>query len=151
MLIKVYTDGACSNNGYENAIGGYAFALFREGEEDPYYSLAKGPIHDTTNNECELLAVLTGCKEAAREKEGNIVVYSDSAYIMNCYKDKWYKKWQKNGWKNAKKEPVANKELWEQIIPFFEDKRFSFQKVKGHADDARNNYVDKLAVMAKES
>jgi ribonuclease HI len=78
-----------------------------------------------------------------------IVVYSDSAYVINCYKQKWYKKWQVNGWINSKKQPVANKELWEQLIPYFENPFFSFEKVAGHADNKYNNLVDEMAVKAK--
>ena len=80
-----------------------------------------------------------------------LTIVTDSAYIHNCYSQKWYIKWRQNGWVNSKKEPVANKDLWEQIIPYFDNPNFKFEKTKGHADDTRNNYVDKLAVAAKES
>ena len=75
--------------------------------------------------------------------------YTDSAYIHNCYSQGWWKKWVINGWINSKKQPVANKELWELIIPLFNNKQFSFYKVKGHQGDYWNEYVDKLAVSAK--
>jgi ribonuclease HI len=70
--------------------------------------------------------------------------------LHNCYTQKWYKNWEVNGWRNSKKEPVANKDLWEQLIKWFEMPEFEFKKVKGHAtDDSEftkwNNYVDELA------
>lgn len=79
-----------------------------------------------------------------------MIVYSDSAYIINCYKQKWYNKWQINDWKNSKKEPVANKELWEQLIPYFDNVMFSFEKVPGHAGHVYNEMVDQMAVQAKK-
>ena len=80
-----------------------------------------------------------------------ITIRTDSAYCHNCYTQKWYKNWQKNGWKNSKKEPVANKTLWLQLIPFFENTNFIFEKVKGHTGAKDwNNEVDKLAVEARK-
>lgn len=56
------------------------------------------------------------------------------------------------GWRNSKKEPVANRELWERLIPYFENPRFSFEKVKGHSGEKDwNDYVDRLAVEAKKT
>ena len=78
------------------------------------------------------------------------LIYSDSAYCINCYKDKWWVKWEQNGWINSKKQPVQNKELWKRLIPFFKDARFIFKKVAAHQNNYWNNYVDELAVKAKE-
>ena len=59
--------------------------------------------------------------------------------------------WLKNNWLNSKKEPVKNRELWESLIPYFkQDQIFHFVKVKGHANDEWNNYVDKMAQAAAE-
>lgn len=150
MAFYVYTDGATSNNGYANSRGGWAAAVYKDQEIRPLKEMS-GHIDNTTNNECEMVAVIMGISMIEFLAQiSPIVVVTDSAYIYNCYSQKWYKKWQTNGWLNSKREPVANKELWEEIIPYFEDSRFSFEKTKGHADDARNNYVDKLAVAAKE-
>ena len=79
-----------------------------------------------------------------------VVVRTDSAYIHNCYSQKWYIGWEKNGWKNSKKEPVKNKELWEILIQAFKNPNISFEKVKGHEDDLWNNFCDKLAVESAE-
>ena len=64
--------------------------------------------------------------------EEEIEVFSDSSYVMNCFRDKWYVNWQKNGWKNSKKEPVENRELWEELIALAEKHKVSFYRVKGH-------------------
>ena len=50
----------------------------------------------------------------------SIKIYTDSAYLHNCVKQKWYVNWQNNGWKNSKKEPIANRDLWERLINYFE-------------------------------
>jgi ribonuclease HI len=77
-----------------------------------------------------------------------IVVYTDSAYLHNCYAQKWYRSWQMNGWKNSKKQPVANRDLWERLIPYFELPEVEFVKVKGHAGNKYNEIVDTMAQIA---
>jgi len=151
-MYTIYTDGATSGNGYEGAQGGWAWILL---EEEEIIAERAGHVDNATNNICELKAIIDACECACvwLMSEGivdfEIVVYSDSAYVINCYKQKWYKKWQVNGWINSKKQPVANKELWEQLIPYFENPFFSFEKVAGHADNKYNNLVDEMAVKAK--
>lgn len=145
-MIYIYTDGACSGN---PGPGGSAFIVV-ENEEKIYEW--KMPIPEATNNICELIAIIEGCTWAKEfyplEK---ITIRTDSAYCHNCYTQKWYKNWQKNGWKNSKKEPVANKTLWLQLIPFFENTNFIFEKVKGHTGSKDwNDEVDKLAVEARK-
>lgn len=148
-MYYLYTDGATSNNGYENSYGGWAAVLYKDENKEPI-NVIQGYIKPATNNICELTAMIEGLK-ITNSFVALITVVTDSAYIYNCYAQKWYKKWQSNGWINSKCEPVANKELWEQLIPYFENSLYKFEKTKGHADDARNNYVDKLAVAAKEN
>lgn len=145
--MKLYTDGATSNNGYEGSVGGWAYLLVNE--VDNILLQASGKVVGTTNNICEMIAIIRGCS-AASSFSAFITVCSDSAYIINCYKEKWYKKWQSNGWLNSKGQPVANKELWEQLIPFFESDKFEFEKVQGHSGNHYNEIVDKMAVEAKE-
>lgn len=144
-MCEIYTDGATSSNGYEGATGGWSFVV-----ADDSNLLRTGHVENATNNICEMLAIINACKFAENSLYTEpIVIYSDSAYVINCYKQKWYKKWQLNGWINSKKQPVANKELWEQLIPYFENNKFDFVKVKGHADNKYNILADKLAVEAK--
>lgn len=143
--MKIYTDGATSKNGYEGSKGGWAWIIV---DNNSIIQQGIGSAAEVTNNQCELMALIEACEAAAKIDE-YFDVYSDSAYCINCYQQKWYKKWQTNGWVNSKKEPVANKELWQLLIPFFENSNFNFIKVKGHADDKWNNYVDRRAVEAR--
>lgn len=145
--MKIYTDGATSNNGAANAQGGWAYVIIND--VDTIVAQDHGHIDNATNNICELTALIKAC-EAAKAFPTSFIIYSDSAYAINCYKQQWYKKWKINGWKTSAKLPVANKELWEKLIPFFEDNKYNFEKVKGHANDKWNNLVDELAVRAKE-
>ena len=155
MIYKLYTDGATSKNGYEGAYGGYGWALIAN---EKLIEEGHSHVSQATNNICELKGMIEGCRIANSiiEPFDVVLVYSDSAYIVNSYKQGWYKAWERNGWVNSKKQPVANKELWEELIPFFENPNFKFEKVKGHSTDKSshsywNNYVDRLAVEAKEN
>lgn len=146
-MIYIYTDGACSRN---PGPGGSSFIAV-ENEEKIYEW--KMPIPEATNNICELIAIIEGCTWAKEvyplEK---ITIRTDSAYCHNCWAQKWYENWLRNGWKNSKKEPVANKTLWLQLIPFFKDENFTFEKVKGHTGkNDWNDMVDKLAVIARNT
>lgn len=153
MIYKIYCDGAVSNNGYENAIGGWAYVilddkdtiLFEENNFEKY----------ATNNRMELYSCYKGLDKLLTEitlkEEDKIEVYTDSAYLHNCYSQKWYLSWLKNNWLNSKKQPVANKNLWQLIIPFFENEKVDFFKVKGHNNNYWNEYVDSLAVAAKKN
>lgn len=149
-MIKLYTDGATSNNGKDGARGGWAFAIVEDDEiTNAYY----GPItgDKITNNVAELSAVMMGLRaimgsfpERVRANEP-IEIYSDSAYFCNCIKDKWYVNWQQNGWINSKKQPVENRELWEEILRLLSCGNISVNKVKGHSNNEINNLVDGLA------
>lgn len=147
-MMKIFTDGAVSNNGYENSRGGWAYIILDE--NDNVIRSASGHVEPATNNICELMGLIEGCRAACEfNREEDVVVYTDSAYAQRCYKEGWWKKWQTNGWINSKREPVANKDLWQKLIPFFRSSRFSFEKVPGHSGVYWNEYVDKLAVLAK--
>ena len=145
----IYTDGSCRGNGKTENCGGYAFVILNENEE--VISKASKQELNTTNNRMEMKAVINGISEAINCLNSNdfiIEVYTDSAYIHNCRTQRWYKSWKNNGWKNSKREPVKNKDLWEILSFFFEDKRFIFNKVKGHAGNKFNELVDAMAVAA---
>ena len=145
----IYTDGSCLGNGRTENCGGYAFIILNE-DEEIISKISKQELN-TTNNRMEMKAVINGISEAINYLNSNdfiIEVYTDSAYIHNCRTQRWYKSWKNNGWKNSKKEPVKNKDLWEILSSFFEDKRFIFNKVKGHAGNKFNELVDTMAVAA---
>ena len=142
--VELYTDGATRANGTNKARGGWAYVFNGTfGSKTGY-----GGELNTTNNRMELTAIINGIGAALdyyKDYEVDMCIYSDSAYVINCYKEGWYKNWQKNGWINSARKPVANKDLWEILIPYFEDKKFEFYKVKGHSTNELNNKVDALA------
>ena len=149
MFYKIYCDGAASNNGYSNAIGGWAYIILNDKEEIVYEesNFEKG----ATNNRMELYAAYMGLYKLLSDFKDveKVEVYTDSAYLHNCISQQWYKSWIKNNWKNSKKQPVANKNLWEYLIPYFMSPQITFLKVKGHSDNKWNEYVDNLAVAAR--
>jgi ribonuclease HI len=151
MKYKIYCDGAASNNGYENAIGGWAFVVLDEEENIVFEEV--DVFKGATNNRMELYAAYAGIWLLLDRKQDveHIDVYTDSAYLHNCITQKWYENWMRNGWVNARKEPVANKHLWQHLIPYFTDERIDFHKVKGHNGDKWNEYVDNLAVEARKN
>ena len=135
----VYTDGACRGN---PGPGGWGWVV----PDGPW---ANGFDPDTTNQRMELMAVL----DALRTIEGPVEVVSDSTYVVNCFRDGWWKGWLKRGWKNSKKEPVANRDLWEPLIELYRSREdeITFTWVKGHAGDEYNDIADRLAVEASHT
>jgi len=97
----------------------------------------------------ELLAVLEALR-TLRASDGScrIEVVSDSTYVVNCFRDRWWVNWQRNGWKNSKRQPVANVDLWEPLVELATGGGVTFRWVKGHSGDPMNDLVDALAVAA---
>ena len=77
-----------------------------------------------------------------------VVVVSDSTYVVNCFRDNWWVRWEANGWRNAKKQPVANADLWQPLVELVGPLDVTFRWVKGHSGDRLNELVDPLAVAA---
>lgn len=138
-VLSIYTDGACSGN---PGVGGWAAVLLYQGHEKEIF----GSEGQTTNNQMELLAVIKALECIKRPVK--TVVYSDSSYVINAFKQGWIKSWQRNNWLNSAKKPVSNKELWQRLIPLVERYQVTFVKVKGHSDNKYNNRCDFLAVKA---
>lgn len=134
--VTIYTDGACSGN---PGPGGWGAILEFKGIEKEI----SGFEANTTNNRMELTAAV---KALSLLKEDCIVkLYSDSAYLVNGFQQKWILGWQKNGWKNSKKEPVLNSDLWKELVALDKRHRITWIKVKGHNDNVKNNRCDELA------
>jgi ribonuclease HI len=134
-ITLAYTDGACSGN---PGPGGWAWAV-------PDGPFASGAEAHSTNQRMEV----TAAYEAVRANPGRLEVVSDSTYVVNCFRDRWHEGWVKRGWKNSKKEPVANRDLWEPFIDLvLERGDVTFRWVKGHSTDPMNDLVDRLAVEA---
>jgi ribonuclease HI len=133
--LSVWTDGACSGN---PGPGGWAWAT-RDGRQD------SGGAPLTTNQRMEIQAAL----EAVRALDGPLVVVSDSTYVVNCFRDRWWQGWLARGWLTSAKKPVANRDLWEPLVTTVLDRGdVSFRWVKGHSGDPMNDLVDQLAVAA---
>ena len=140
--VTIYTDGACSGN---PGPGGWG-AILMMGENKKEIS---GGSANTTNNIMELTAVIEALKMLKRPCKVN--VYSDSAYVVNAFIQKWIYGWMKKGWKTAGNEPVKNKELWQELYELTKIHDVTFNKVKGHADNEFNNRCDELARIQRDS
>jgi ribonuclease HI len=141
--LVIYTDGACSGN---PGPGGWAWAVAPTGEP----SGAGGEAH-TTNQRMEIMAVLDALRTFAgpdTDEPAPVHVVSDSTYVVNCFRDRWYAKWERNGWRNSQRQPVANADLWRPLIALVQGGDVSFAWVKGHSGDPMNDLVDRLAVAA---
>lgn len=134
--ITLYTDGACSGN---PGVGGWGNILEYNGVEKEF----SGVEELTTNNRMELVAVINGLK--ALKEPCEVDIYSDSAYVVNAFKEKWIFSWQQNAWKTAGKKEVKNVELWQELLQLVNVHKVTWHKVKGHADNAKNNRCDFLA------
>lgn len=139
-MITIYTDGACSGN---PGPGGWGAVLIYR---DKYKEISGGEPA-TTNQRMELTAVIEALR--ALSVEGwDVEVYSDSAYLVNAFNQGWLDRWQANGWKNSKKEPVANQDLWQELLKLCRKNRVRLKKVPGHAGDHWNERCDALARQA---
>ena len=137
--VTIYSDGACSGN---PGPGGWA-AIVIDGDEERELSGAEAR---TTNQRMEIRGALEGLRSLDRPR--HVDLYSDSAYVVNCFRDKWYERWLRNGWKNAQKKPVENRDLWEALIAEVERHTVAWHKVAGHSGDLLNDRADRLAVAA---
>jgi ribonuclease HI len=142
-----YTDGA---SGGSRGAGGYGVVLTWRGKTEEI----SGGERDTTNLRMEVTAA---CVALETIDEGHVVtVYSDSSYLVNCMRRCWYETWRKNGWLNYRREPVANRDLWERLLQAtLRHREVRWKKVKGHQKTrgphkTGNDRADELAVAAKK-
>jgi len=141
--VVVYTDGACRGN---PGPGGWAWAV-------PGGRYASGAEAHTTNQRMEITAVLEALRTLLPEAPERIDVVSDSTYVVKCFTDRWWEGWQRRGWTNSQRKPVANRDLWEPLIELAlsPDVPVNFRWVKGHSGDRWNDRVDELATLAADS
>lgn len=138
QTVRVYTDGACSGN---PGPGGWAWATAPRGEVR-----ASGGEGHTTNQRMEIVATLRAL-EHFYEEDVDVIVVSDSNYVVKCFQDRWWEGWLSRGWKNSQRQPVANRDLWEPLIALVRRRGgVTFEWVKGHSGDPMNDLVDALAV-----
>ena len=139
MKFKIYTDGACSGN---PGPGGWGAVIFDEENNQKNIS---GNDKNTTNNRMELLAAIMALKKI--KSNSDVVIYTDSIYVKNGITE-WMVKWEKNGWKNANKKPVKNKDLWLKLNVLCKKSNVYWKWVKGHSTNKYNNLADELATRA---
>lgn len=139
-LVQIYTDGSCLNN---PGPGGWA-ALMRYNMTEKMFS---GGRHDTTNNQMELQAVISGL--SVLTKACKVELYTDSKYVIDGY-TRWLDGWKQRGWKKSNKKPVLNKELWEELDEKAQIHSINWHWVKGHSGHAENERVDQLARLEAE-
>lgn len=140
-MIEIYTDGSAMKNR-----SGWGFVVLVDGEK-VYEKAGKEQVGDT-NQLMELIAAMEACDWAMNSQyyaDHDVTIYSDSAYLINCYKDKWYISWENNGWKNSKGETVANLLEWRYLVKIFKNPKFTFEKVKAHCGHLYNERADALA------
>ena len=137
---RIYTDGACRGN---PGPGGWAWASGKD-----HY--ASGAEAHTTNQRMEVMAVIEALRSTPSE---DVEIVSDSTYVVKCFNDKWHVGWLKRDWKNSQGQPVANRDLWEQLIELVlnSGRNVRFTWVKGHSGDKGNDFVDVLATAAADS
>jgi ribonuclease HI len=138
MLIKLYTDGSAKGN---PGPGGYGLVL----EAGKHRKELSQGYQLTTNNRMELLAVIVGL-EALKTPGENILVVSDSKYVIDSVDKKWVFGWEKKGFKGKK-----NPDLWQRFLKIYRQHQVKFQWVKGHNNHPQNERCDTLAVAAAES
>lgn len=139
-ILRIYTDGGCSGNQSSENLGGWgAIMEFASAVKELY-----GSERNTTNNRMEMTALLEAFKAIKKENQ-RIHVFSDSSYLMDCFRKKWYAGWQKNGWKTSAKKPVENQDLWKELLPYIDRHEISFFRVKGHVNlNSKNTDFNKL-------
>lgn len=133
--VEIATDGACKGN---PGPGGWG-ALIRSGTTEK--ELAGGESL-TTNNRMELTAAIRALEALTRPCA--VTLSTDSRYVMDGL-TKWIHGWQRNGWRTADRKPVKNAELWQALLAAAKPHRIDWRWVKGHAGNADNERVDKLA------
>jgi len=134
--VQIYTDGACSGN---PGPGGWGAIVIDDGHE---IELSGGEA-TTTNQRMELTGPIEGLRALPGRRA--VGIYSDSAYVINCFRDKWYERWRQNGWRNAQKRPVDNRDLWEALLAEVERHDVTWHKVAGHSGHELNDRADALA------
>lgn len=159
MILGFYTDGSCSSN---PGPAGWGYIVTDESGTEPriiyerygsYIDEDRNTVHGT-NQQAEMSACVYALKHACEllteHSDGTVRIYSDSAYLLNCLKEKWYQKWSRNGWKTSTGDCVKNQWLWKKIIEYVRNLslagiKLEYIKVKGHSGHPLNERADVLA------
>ncbi len=139
--VELWTDGACSGN---PGPGGWA-ALLRTGTHERVLS---GGEPETTSNRMELTSVIHGLR--ALKRPCRVRVHVDSSYVKNAFTNGWLTRWQRNGWVSSEKQPVKNRELWQELLVAVARHEIEWVKVLGHNGVELNERVDCLACAERD-
>lgn len=134
-VVEIFCDGACSGN---PGPGGYGAILRCNGHEKDI----SGAEPLTTNNRMELTGAIAALRKLTRPC--HVVVTTDSQYLVKGMTE-WIEGWQRKGWQNSKKEPVLNRDLWEELLAFAGQHSIEWRWVRGHNGHAENERCDSLA------
>ncbi|WP_115332522.1 ribonuclease HI [Legionella busanensis] len=135
MTVEIFTDGACKGN---PGPGGWGALLRFNGQEKKIY----GGETLTTNNRMELTAAIKALQ--ALKRPCTVELYTDSQYLRQGMTT-WLMGWKKNGWRNSKKEPVKNADLWQQLDELANQHKINWHWVRGHNGHYENELADALA------
>lgn len=145
MQVELFTDGAARGN---PGRGGYgAILCLKKNGEHAEKELSQG-FRLTTNNRMELMAVIAGLE--ALQKPCEVLVFSDSQYVVQAHKQGWLKKWQEKGWRGSDKKAVKNIDLWKRLVAAEKPHTVHYEWVKGHAGNEYNERCDALATSAAD-
>ena len=143
--IRIHTDGSCHGN---PGPGGFAAIIELEDEHERQEYTVSGGDPNTTNNRMELAAIIetqVPVNYLVEHQRAEITIYSDSKYVIDAFNKGWVVNWQKNGWRNANKKPVANRALWEKLVQFNSEHHITWEWVQGHSGDPMNERCDQIA------
>lgn len=140
--VTVYTDGSCDTGSGD---GGWAYLLVDDGG----HSSESGYVGGTTNNRMELIAAVNGL--TALQRPSRVKIVTDSQYLKKAFTDGWLERWQSNGWRTASRQPVKNRDLWEQLLALEQNHEVSWNWTRGHSGHPENEEVDRLALAARRS
>jgi ribonuclease HI len=137
IMITIYTDGACRGNPGKGGFGVVMLSGVHRRE------IAQGYTH-TTNNRMELLSVIVALEALKKEGE-EVLVYSDSKYVVDTVEKGWVFKWEKTNYKDKK-----NPDLWKRFVIIYKKHKVKFKWIRGHNENVENERCDVLAVAAAQ-
>jgi ribonuclease HI len=137
--VVIYTDGGALTNPGK---GGYGVVLKHKGHRKEL----SGGFRLTTNNRMEILACIEGLR--ALKHKSDVVIFSDSQYVVNSISKGWAKRWRARGWMRNDTDKAENADLWEQLLKLCDDHTVEFRWIRGHQGTAENERCDQLAMEA---
>ena len=143
----LYTDGSCDIN--KGGEGSWAYVIV-DPETDISVRSCAQRVMGTTNNRMELQAIIEGLKQF--RKDTSVEVISDSAYVVNCFLQKWYVKWRQNNWYSSSG-PVKNPDLWQELLSLAESfvQPITWTHIRGHQGNKWNECCDRLCTQVRTS